>query len=285
MGFMDDLFGDEGDRDRIFQDALDQYSGDMGGFINRYRALMQESFDFLGQQRDMDMDRYESMYQSSIGDYRESLSAARRDLISSFGEQRGLLEEGFDASREQLRLGVQQQRASTQASGAFTGIGNTSFGQGQLNAVDRRGSLDMGLLEERERMMTSDLIGGQAAALYNADATGAGNILNAGSQMAQGIAGMSQAYTMAQYGGLANMAGNIFAGQQSNSANQLNYSRFQAGNVGSGFNLGGVMIGAGVGALSSYMTGGMGGGGGGGDNSNRGSRGEEGSGQKAFRLR
>jgi hypothetical protein len=255
MGFLGDLFGDESERDRMMQEAMSRFESQMSGFVQNYQTMMGASFNYLAGQRDSDIDAYTSMFQSNVDSYRSSLREAREGLLASFAEQRELIGQGFDASREEIRQGVQAQRAQTMAANAFTGLGNTSFGQSAVNAVERRGALDLGLLSERERMMMSDLVGGQAASLYNADAQVGANILNAGTTMAQTVGSMNQAYTMAQYGGMSNMAGNIFSGQTNMAQNSLGIGLDRAANVGSGFNLGPVLFGAGLGAVAGYLGG------------------------------
>jgi hypothetical protein len=164
------------------------------------------------------------------------------------------METGFDASREQLRLGTQAQLASTTAANAFTGLGNTSFGQSSLNAVQASGALQQGLLSERESQMMSDLVGSQGAALFNADQNAAQMLLGAGQNYAQGLANLQSAYTGMQFGGMTTQASNVLNAQTSMAGNIFQGNMGMAQNVGSGFNLGGALIGAGIGAAASWLS-------------------------------
>ena len=135
---LSDLFGDEGERDRMYQQAFSQFQSMLQAGIGGYQRMMGDSFNYLNRQREQDIDQYTQMYQSTIGEYRDGLRQARENLVASFAEQRGLISEGFDASRQELQEGIARQRSQAQAAGAFTGLSNTSFGQAQVGAIERR---------------------------------------------------------------------------------------------------------------------------------------------------
>lgn len=254
MGFLDDLFGDEGERDRMLRKQLREYRTSMGEYLGQYEDLMNDALSFLGSQRDSDISAFTELYQSTISDYQSAFEMSRMGLLESFAEQRQFVEQGFDASREQLRLGTERQLASTRAANAFTGLGNTSFGQSTLNAVTEQGALQQGLLSERENQMMSDLVGAQGAALFNADQSAAQALMGAGQNFAAGLSAMNQSYTGMQFQGMSNMASNLFNAQSTFASNLLSGGQAQVANVGSGFNLGGALLGAGIGVLSDYAS-------------------------------
>ncbi|MED5528451.1 MAG: hypothetical protein VYC81_07305, partial [Actinomycetota bacterium] len=140
----------------------------MTSAIGDYETLMSQALDFYSDLASQNIDQYTSMYQSTISDYSQSLDQAFGDLMSGFAEQRELVGQGFEFSRQALQQGIQQQVASTTAQQAFTGLGNTSFGQANIGAIQRQGALDLGLLGEREQMTMADLIGQQTQAAFGA---------------------------------------------------------------------------------------------------------------------
>ncbi|MED5527761.1 MAG: hypothetical protein VYC81_03765, partial [Actinomycetota bacterium] len=145
--------------------------------------------------------------------------------------------------------------ASTTAQQAFTGLGNTSFGQANIGAIQRQGALDLGLLGEREQMTMADLIGQQTQAAFGAQTSAAANLFNAGSGFTQGLTNLQMGLAGNLFQGQQAIAGNVFGAQQNMAAQSLQGGQMQAQNVGTGFNLGGALLGAGIGALGSIASG------------------------------
>jgi len=142
---------------------------------------------------------FESMLGNYIDDrarnmdlYRSEMQQAQSQFQRYFDEARTQYGQGMDRALEEMRTGRestialtrqeterQQQRAS--AMNAFTGLGQTSFGQQRLEAIGRQGTLQEGAIREAYSKQLSDL--------ESLRATGMSQLT---SQMGRGLSALSE---------------------------------------------------------------------------------------------
>lgn len=160
---------------------------------------------------------FESMLGSYIDDrarnmelYRSEMQQAQSQFQRYFDEARTQYGQGMDRALEEMRTGReatialtrqeterQQQRAS--AMNAFTGLGQTSFGQQRLEAIGRQGTLQEGAIREQYAGQLSSLEAARAAGM---------------SQMSAQMAGGLSSLSAAQATGLSNIFGQYSSGIQ-----------------------------------------------------------------------
>lgn len=252
MGFFTDLFGSEGDREYLFSQAFDQASGDLLTGYGEFQDYLSQAYDMM--MGDMGGDRFRSDYQAGITQLEGALDSARSFMQSSFASQREYLEQGYDASKDQTSAAFDQAMQRTSQRNAFTGMGNTSFGASMLTAIDQQEGNALGLIDERRNENLAALMGQQAAMNSQFELNAGGALMNAQAGLASGsfntttaAAGLLQSIGQA---GL-NTYGQIAQFRYGTGENQ-------AANVGSGFNLGGALIGMAGGAISSMIAPGVG---------------------------
>lgn len=255
MGFLTDLFGDEGDRADLYNDYYGQAQNTLRAGFGEFQRYLADAIRFMTERRNANIDQYRADYRRGIDSLQQAITTAAEDMADAFGRQRSLLNEGFNATK--ASIGQQFDLAQGQLSqrNAFTGLSQTSFGGAQQTALGAERGLQMGLVDERQRLAMSQLLGQQNTLSTQFQMQAGQSMLAAQSGLAGGtLAGMtgydqSIAQAMMGLAGQANQTYAGIAGLQSGLGDRL------ASNVGTGFNLGSTLIGAGIGAGTAYLGG------------------------------
>lgn len=210
----------------ILSEILSGGAGARRGALNRVARQSAKAFRDLGDEYSAlfgpIMDQMSRDRAANIDLYRDQMGRAQADYTRYFEQSRSEYAAGMQRALEEMRIGRestielsrqqtarQMQRAS--AANAFTGIGQTSFGQGRLEAIGRQGVLQEGAIREQ--------YAGQLSALEAQRAAGMSAI---SAQMGQGLGmlGQQQANTLANI--YQSYSGNMGSAQQQALANQFN---------------------------------------------------------------
>jgi len=215
---------------------------------------------FVMSEREANIDQYRADFMAGIESLDSAIASARSGMSGAFAAQRQLLEAGFQSSKDEINSQFAASRGQMVSRNAFSGMGNTSFGQSMVDALGTERAKQIGLVDERQRMAQVELEGQQAAMRNQFELAAGGAQLNARSALAAGTLGGMQAYG-SQYGNLLAALGSQAANTYGGIAElQSGLGTNLARNVGSGFNLGSALIGGGLaavtGGLGSVMTGG-----------------------------
>ena len=251
MGFLSDLFGDEADRDAAMARTLAQYRSEMGRYISSFQMSAAGIIRDLESERSADMAAFTEGFQNAISNYQEAVIGR---LESGFGEARGLMEEGFDQTLEDIDRQTEAASLRSVAQGALSGLGATSFGQAQTEAIRAEGGRERRRADEQFRREMSNLALSEAGALAEAGS----NVTNLMVQQTTGESDLRRAYSSAITGLQSSMAQQVFGAQQNVAGVGYETGMMRMENIGSGFNLGGALVGAGVSALTGGLAGGLG---------------------------
>lgn len=236
-----------------YRDVGNEYMGDITREVEGYRA---------------DRDRNISMYQEQMGtalsSYERLFTNAREDYAAGMDRSLGELRTGRESTITMMRKQTEGAQRKMIARNAFTGLGQTSFGQNQVTQVGTEGDLREGVVRERYAQSLSDLEAQRAAGVSQMGAQYAAGVSGIQQSMATNSSNIYQGYTnqAAQYmvQGQANRYAMIREGMNQGYALQ---SQSQA-MAGSGSMMAGSMMGSFGGALFGMGASGFGGGGGGG---------------------
>ena len=251
MGFLSDLFGDEADRDAAMARTLGQYRSEMGRYISSFQMSFAGIIRDLRAEREADMAAFTEGFQNAISNYQEAVIGR---LESGFGEARGLMEQGFDQTLEDIDRQTEAASLRSVAQGALSGLGATSFGQAQTEAIRAEGGRERRRADEQFRREMSNLALSEAGALAEAGS----NVTNLMVQQTTGESDLRRAYSSAISGLQSSMAQQVFGAQQNVAAVGYETGMARAENVGSGFNLGEALVGAGIGMATGGLAGGLG---------------------------
>ncbi len=253
MSFFTDLFGDEGERAAIYSGMFDQSRQDLMSGYSEFQQYLTQAYDMLlgetgGQ-------RYRQDYMAGIDALDSAITSARSFMSESFAQQQQYLEQGYEASSSRVREQFEQARAQTEARQAFTGLSQTSFAQSQLAGLEAGEGQALGMIQERRAENLSALMGQQAAMQSQFDLNAGGALMQARAGLAAGSFGTTTAASnlLAQIG----QAGMQTYGQIAQF--RFDQGQLRARNVGSGFNLGGALIGTGLGIVGNMFAPGIGG--------------------------
>lgn len=227
--------------ERLAQRAKDEYRG----LANEYQGLFEPILAQYTQDRAANVDLY-----------RSEMTRARSDFENYFQQARQQYGEGMDKALSELRTGrestISLQRQQTQraqqrasAANAFSGLGQTTFGQQRLEAIGQQGVLQEGAIREQ--------YAGQLSAMEAARAQGLSTI---SAQMGQGLSGIQQAMATNLSNIFQSYSGNIANMQTGALASRMNLINQGYGiayqNQGQAANLAGGMASAFGSALGSF---------------------------------
>jgi len=250
MGFSD-LFGDEGDRDRAMARAFQQYQSQMNQYISGFESRFGSIISDLEMERDADMAAFTEGFQNAISNYQEAVIGR---LESGFGEARGLMEEGFDQTLEDIDRQTEAASLRSVAQGSLTGLGGTSFGAAQTEAIRTEGGRERRRADEQFRREMSNLALNEAGALAEAG----GGLTNLMVQQTTGESDLRRSYSSAISGLQSSLAQQVFGAQQGIAGAGFETDMARAENIGSGFNLGSVLVSAAASAATGGLAGGLG---------------------------
>tara|TARA_A100000171_G_C2134237_1_gene148944 strand:+ start:152 stop:967 length:816 start_codon:yes stop_codon:yes gene_type:complete len=248
MGFFSDLFGDEKDRDRAMARAFAQYRTEMTQYLSQFEDRFSDIISMVESDRDVDIAAFTEGFQTAIDNYQEGVID---QLAAGFGEARGLMEQGFDQTLEDIQRQTEAASLRSLAQGALSGVSGTGFGQAQTEAIRAEGARELRRADESFRREMSNLALSEAGALAEAE----GNMTNLMVQRTTGESDLRRAYTASISGLQSTLAQTMLAGGQSIADAGFQTGMGRAQNIGSGFNLGQALVGAGL----AVATGGIGG--------------------------
>lgn len=247
---LSDLFGDEADRDAAMRRAFEQYKSEMNQYIGGFESRFGNIINQVMADRDTDIAAFTAMYQQGIDQYESSMAR----LEAGFGEARGLLEEGIDQTLEDIDRSTEAAAARSMAQGALTGLGGTSFGAAQTEAFRQEGAREGRRAQEQFRGQMADLSLREGASMFEAGA-GLSSMIT---QRATAESDLRRSYTSAISGLQSSLAQQVFGAQQGIAGAGFETDMARAENIGSGFNLGSVLVGAAASAVTGGLAGGLG---------------------------
>jgi hypothetical protein len=206
--------------------------------------------------------QYTRERESNVNLYRQEIEKARTDFTNYFEQARQQYGAGMDKAISEMRIGREstiafqrqqteraQQRAT--AANAFSGLGQTTFGQQRLESIGRQGVLQEGAIREQYAGQLSSLEASRAQGLSTLSA-----------QMGQGLSGIQQSMAANLSNIYQTYSGNIANMQQGALTNRMNLIQqgynigFQ--NQGQAANLAGAMtsaFGSAMGSIGGAMFG------------------------------
>jgi len=246
-----DLFGDEGDRDEAMRRAFEEYKTEMTQYLSDFEGRFGDIISMVESDRDVDIAAFTQGFQSAIDNYQEGVID---QLAAGFGEARGLMEQGFDQTLQDIERSSEAASLRSLAQGALSGVSGTAFGQAQTEAIRSEGDRERRRADESFRREMSNLALSEAGALAEAE----GNMTNLMVQSTTGESDLRRSYTSSIAGLQSTLAQTMLGGGQSIADAGYQTGMGRAQNIGSGFNLGSVLVGAGVSALTGGIAGGVG---------------------------
>lgn len=245
---LSDLFGDEADRDRAMRKAFEEYKTEMTQYLADFEGRFGDIISMVESDRDVDIEAFTQGFQLAIDNYQEGVID---QLAAGFGEARGLMEQGFDQTLQDIERSSEAASLRSLAQGALSGVSGTAFGQAQTEAIRAEGERERRRADESFRREMSNLALSEAGALAEAE----GNMTNLMVQRTTGESDLRRAYTSSISGLQSTLAQTLFGGGQSIAQAGFDTGMARAQNIGSGFNLGQALVGAGL----AVATGGIGG--------------------------
>jgi len=248
---LSDLFGDEGERDAAMARAFQQFKTEMTGYLADFEGRFDDIIGQVTADRDTDLAAFEEGYRNAINNYQESVIDR---LSSGFTEARGLMEEGFDQTLSDIARTSEAQTLRSMAQGALSGVSQTGFGQAQTEAIRQEGEREMRRADEAFRREYSDLVLRETGALAEAGS----QMTNLQIGQTTGMSDLRRAYTSSITGLQSTLAQTMLGGGQTIAQAGFDTEMARAQNIGSGFNLGQVLVGTAASALTGGIAGGIG---------------------------
>ena len=179
---------------------------------DEYRDLFGPIMQQYSQEREQNMSLYRTEMQRAEQSFTRYFDQARTEYGQGMDRALGEMRIGRESTIEATRQETRRQEAAQTASNAFTGLGQTTFGQQRVQNIGSQGALREGVIREQ--------YAGQLSALEAQRAQGMSTL---SAQMGQGLSGMQQ-----------NMATNLSNMYQTYSGNIAN---MQTQGLGQQFNL------------------------------------------------
>jgi hypothetical protein len=253
-----DLFGQDTSRRNRALSAMQER---IGTDFERLRAEVGAGYDALRQaflsERSATMDLLRSEYDSLLSDYDERYRAMRRDFDSGMEAAIGEYRTGRDSTLALIEQDTDAAAARRTAANAFTGVGQTSFGADQVDAIRRQGALQRGAVLEQYGAGLASLLGDAARGRASLD----GNALSAAAAIrGERARGVSDAFVRFGSGALgAQEAGlQMRTGIRRDALDRIYQTeRDRIGEMRSG-TLGSALLGGAIGAVGNMLGGGGG---------------------------
>ena len=233
---LSDLFGDEGERDAAMARAFQQFKTEMTGYLADFEGRFGDIISMVESDRDVDIEAFTQGFQSAIDNYQEGVID---QLAAGFGEARGLMEQGFDQTLQDIERSSEAASLRSLAQGALSGVSGTAFGQAQTEAIRAEGERERRRADESFRREMSNLALSEAGALAEAG----GNLTNLMVQRTTGESDLRRAYTASISGLQSTLAQSLLGGGQNIAQAGFDTGMARAQNIGSGFNLGQALAG------------------------------------------
>tara|TARA_A200000159_G_scaffold153014_2_gene164527 strand:+ start:2081 stop:2866 length:786 start_codon:yes stop_codon:yes gene_type:complete len=251
MGFLDDLFGDEKERRQAMERAFAQYKQDMSQYLNQFESRMLGTIEDVRAAEEIDTAALSEDFANQIASFDALVMGS---LTEGFDAAQAKMDEGFSVEQEDIRIAAQDAELRSVAQSALTGVGATSFGQSQIQAVRTEGQRELRRSEEKYRMANIELLLNRASTMGAAGSQRVGIM----GQQAGAMSDLRRAYTSSITGLSSSIAQGMLQGQS-----QIAQAGYETGmgvaqNIGSGFNLGGALLGAGLSLATAGIGGAMG---------------------------
>jgi len=234
---------------------------------NKYRDLFAPVMEQYTKEREANMTLYRDEMLRAEQSFSRYFEQARTEYGAGMDRALGEMRIGRESAIEATRQETRRQEAAQTASNAFTGIGQTTFGQQRVQNIGSQGALREGMIREQ--------YAGQLSALEAQRAQGMSTL---SAQMGQGMSGIQQSLATNLSNIYQTYSGNI-ANMQTQGLNaQFNllqqgynigyqYKGQAAGLAGGGVaalgsavgSIGGALLGAGLSGMSAAATSGGGG--------------------------
>jgi hypothetical protein len=260
--FSEILSGGAGARRAALGRVQSQAASDFRDLGQEYQSLFGPIVEQYSRDREANMNLYRTDMNRALGDFTRYFEQARTEYGAGMDRALGEMRIGRESTIAATRQETQRQQAAQTASNAFTGLGQTTFGQQRVQNIGSQGAMREGMIREQ--------YAGQLSALESQRAQGMSTL---SAQMGQGTSGLQQALAgnlsnlyQAYSGQMANMQ-TMGLGQQFNMYQQgmnigFNYAGQSANLAGAAFapfgsilgSAGGSLLGAGI---NSWMAPGM----------------------------
>jgi hypothetical protein len=233
--------------ERLGQRAKDEYRG----LATEYQGLFEPILQQYSRERETNMALYRTEMSRAENSFSQYFNEARTQYSQGMDRALGEMRTGREASLMGIRQETARQQAGATARNAFTGLGQTSFGQQRVEDIGMQGALREGMMREQ-----------YASQLSSLEAQRAQGLSTLSSQMGQGMSSIQQGLAA----NLSNMyqtySGNLSNMQQGALSSRMNLIQqgynigFQ--NQGQAANLAGAMtsaMGSAVGSIGGSLLG------------------------------
>lgn len=254
MGIFSSVFGGTGKYDAQNRAAMG-YSDDMfaarESAANAYNRIIAD----LARERNTAFNQYSQLHRDARKSWERQVDASRARLSAGLDESYNLLAAGREDTLALVRQATEDAMASRQVQNAFTGLSQTSWGQGSLDAIGMQGALQQGAIVEQYAQTLASAKSMNTQALAAWDSGVAQTSLGLGMDKANTALGQANRFASAISGvGMQAAAVDTDLAQQY-ALNRFN-ARWQATNnnsIGNAF--GKSLVGAGIGALGALVGG------------------------------
>tara|TARA_R100000406_G_scaffold83031_1_gene65391 strand:+ start:3986 stop:4765 length:780 start_codon:yes stop_codon:yes gene_type:complete len=235
MGFMSDLFGDEGDRDAALRRAQKKFERQMSQYMSQFEASMLGIIDDVEAAQSVDIGELKAAFEQQKSDF-DNLVAA--NVAEGFERAEAKLTESFGQELEDIELATEGATLRATAQGALSGLGMTSFGSAQIEAYRQEGLREQRRAKEDFAGKEMSLALSKGAALADVGRQRVDLI----GQQARSLSDTRRAYTVAISGLGSQMATGLLGAGQSMAQGSADFGIARAENIGTGFNLGGAIL-------------------------------------------
>ena len=234
MGFLNDLFGDEAARADMLKAERQRFEKNM---LEEYLPLFESRMtDLIAQvESDQQRDTFDQM--------------VTQNMERGFDEASELLSQSFGQELKDIERASEAASTRSIAQGALTGLGMTSFGQAQTEAIRQEGQRDQSRAKQQFAQQGMQLALNRAGAMADVGQAEVGLI----GQQAGIMSDTRRAYTSAISGLGQTLATQTLGSQTGVAQAGLDVGMSLANNIGTGFNLGGALVGAGMQAVTGGL--------------------------------
>lgn len=256
------LSGGAGAKRAALARAKTQAIADFKNLGAEYRDLFDPIVQQYSREREQNMSLYRTEMQRAEESFSRYFEQARTEYGAGMDRALGEMRIGRESTIEATRQETQRQQAAQTASNAFTGLGQTTFGQQRVQNIGSQGALREGMIREQYAGQLSALEAQRAQGMSTLSAQMGQGVSSIQQNIANNLSNMYQAYS----GQIANMQ-TMGLGQQFNMRQQglnLGYNfQGQAANLaGAAFapfasiigSVGGSLVGAGINSWMSPMS-------------------------------
>lgn len=246
MGFLNDLFGDEAARDRAMAQGFEQYRDSMSTYLTEFEERFLNTIADVQAAEQEDISALQEAFARQTQMFDELVMGS---LTEGFDSAKAKLDQGFSVEQDDIRRMSESAELRQMAQNTLSGLGQTSFGQSQLGAIRSEGQRELRRSEEKYRMADIDMMLNRASAV---SAAGQQRAALEG-QQAGALSDVRRAYTTSISGLQTSLAERMLQGGENIAEGAFSTAMGRAQNIGTGFNLGGALVGAGL----SLATGGI----------------------------